>query len=95
MSMFSKHPRKPSREEQLAGLVAALREAVHRAIAESTAVQGVVFQLRMLDVVAEVTSTIDLGYRTVPERAAGPSLRLTAQDDKWLKGLRIVADDDR
>lgn len=95
MSMFPKRPRKPTRAEQLAGLADALAIEVRRAIDGSAGVQGVLMQLAMLDVVAEVTSTIDLGYRTVPERAAGPALRLTAQDDRWLKGLRIAADDDK
>ena len=95
MSMFPKRPRKPTRAEQLAGLADQLAIEARRAIDGSAGVQGVLMQLAMLDVVAEVTSTIDLGYRTVPERAAGPSLRLTAQDDRFLRALRIAADDDR
>lgn len=98
MSMFPKRPRKPTRAEQLAGLADALAIEVRRAIDGSAGVQGVMMQLGMLDVVAEVESTVTLTYvpgadKWKQEAPEGPSLRLTAQDDRFLKALRIVADD--
>ena len=89
MSMFPKRPRKPTRAEQLAGLADALAIEVRRAIDGSAAVQAVMLQLGMLDVVAEVTSTIELGYR--PQGARDP-LTEQRRDREWLEEMGIRFD---
>ena len=78
------------RAEIITSLSERLQQAIHEAIDRSASVQGVMWQLRLLDVQAEAEVTVMLSYAPL---APVPKDVERRRDRAWLGELGIRADE--